>query len=171
MSSFYIKNWHKNNNNYKGNIMKLLSFIIVSLILFFSCECPTEPDPIETFPTVDTGFFEITEDTLGYSYSTTWGWQNQWKIVIDDMAWSCCLPERPVWIDSVRYTLWWEEDHPEQNIGFWFAAPIYNITLAENQKYIQFTFPVGWNASVLSCGVFTELHGTVRLKAEIYLKK
>jgi hypothetical protein len=153
----------------KGDIiMKRLLMLFAMLMIVVSCSNPTEQGIVKKNPTFDTGFFEIQNSEVGRSNPTEWGQMNQWRIILDDDYMDI---DTPVWVDSMKFTLWWKEDHPEQNIGFWFAAPVHNMTIAENQRFIQYTFPVGWDASVLSCGVFTNLHGTVRLKCEVFIKK
>ena len=151
---------------FKRVIMAIVLFGLLALIVesFCGCKLPTAVHLIKTH-TVDTGFFEIETSEVGRSNKTEWGRMNQWRVIIEEATWGI---DDSVWVEKIIFTLWFKEDHPEQNIGFWFAAPVHNMTLKKNQKRIQYTFPVGWNASVLSCGVFTNLHGAVRLKAKIF---
>jgi hypothetical protein len=147
-------------------IFTILLVVILALLLAIcdGCKLPTAIQAHKT-KTVDTGWFEIKESEVGHSNPTDFGRMNQWRIIIEEPYWGI---EDSIWVDKVEFSFYWKENHPKQNIGFWFAAPVHNMDLKENQNKIKYTFPVEWKASVLSCGVFTKLYGTVRLKAKIF---
>jgi hypothetical protein len=167
-------------NEYVREILVRIFYtvIVLGILAFLSgffCSCtsiPTESEPqdttmIEVEYDLDTDYFEIETSKVGWSNPTDFGRMNQWRIIIDDDSWRDNLDS--LWVDSVKFALELREDLPEQRVGFWYAAPVHGVYMEEGQKFIEYTFPVGWKSKVYSCGVFTDtLYGEVRLTAKIY---
>ena len=137
--------------------MKILSLFLC--LVFFAC--PLEPN--QKVLRFDTGWFEIGE------YQDVYGiLSNEYRVIVSDRAW--VYQERPIWVDSIKITFYWKEPHPKQKMNLWFAAPVQQSIIGKDREKFIETMKLGWDASVLSFGIFSEnLYGTVRMNAKLYV--